>query len=276
MAAAEMAAGRAAGARQEAARAAGATVAEQTAEGSEVVLKAVAPAEVQTGLEMEAAAEEEAGEAARPEVELRAAATMAAEWALLLEAMEREKVVVAALRGRQHPQQPVCRRSACRRCRTCTTCLRCKGQPGRICPCTGWLSRRSWYMRMNTKRKSRTAGTPGRCIDLEPRRYFRRSTCYTQCCRTPCKFHQAAAAETAMVEAATGAATAASCCTHAPARARTSRRLPCKCSCVSHQCRTCGRGGTARASGRRSCPRRSGTCCTSRPLTNAPRPAQMS
>ena len=30
-------------------------------------------------------------------------------------------------------------------------------------------------------------GTPGRCIDLEPRCYIRRSTCCTRCCRTPCK-----------------------------------------------------------------------------------------
>ena len=83
MAAEPQAAGTA-GAHQEAARAAGATAAELTAKGSEVVLKAVAPEEVQTGLEMEAAAEEEAGEAARQEVELRAAAPMAAERATLL------------------------------------------------------------------------------------------------------------------------------------------------------------------------------------------------
>ena len=40
---------------------------------------------------------------------------------------------------------------------------------------------------MSTRRKRRTAGTPRRCIDLEPRRYTRRSTCCTRCCRTPCK-----------------------------------------------------------------------------------------
>ena len=40
---------------------------------------------------------------------------------------------------------------------------------------------------MSTRRKRRTPGTPGRCIDLEPRCYIRRSTCCTRCCRTPCK-----------------------------------------------------------------------------------------
>ena len=40
---------------------------------------------------------------------------------------------------------------------------------------------------MSTRRKTSSPGTPGRCIDLEPRCYIRCSTCYTQCCRTPCK-----------------------------------------------------------------------------------------
>ena len=86
--------------------------------------------------------------------------------------------------GSYRPQQPVCCRSAFRRCRTCTTCLRCTDRPGRICPCTDW-ARPSWS---RTRRKTSTPGTPGRCTDVEPRRYIRCSTCYTQCCRTPCRW----------------------------------------------------------------------------------------